>query len=85
VVLGSFDLSFYYKHEDSSIAIIGIYTDDLIAAATSTRMVDLLTSLKTFKIKNVWVLRKFLGMRVQFHDDGFILDQETLLLGPIEW
>jgi hypothetical protein len=34
------DLCLYYKHQDNSLAIDGIYVDDLLTTAGSTHMVD---------------------------------------------
>ena len=79
------DLCLYYKHEDSNIAVVRIFVDDLLATATSSSMTDdLFTSLKTLDVKDLVVVRKFLGMRVEFKNDGFSLDQETLTRDYLE-
>ena len=79
------DLCLYYKHEDSNIAVVGIYVDDLLATATNSRMTDdLFASLKALEVKDLGVVRKFLGMRVEFKTDGFTLDQETLTRDYLE-
>ncbi len=52
----------------------------MLATATSSHLVDdLFTRLKTLEVKDLGVVRKFLGMRVEFKGDGFTLDQETLV------
>jgi hypothetical protein len=46
------DLCLYCKHEDTNIAVLGIYVDDLLTTATSSDMMDdLFTSLKTLMSK----------------------------------
>jgi hypothetical protein len=79
------DLCLYYKRDDKHTAIVGIYVDDLLATATSPRLVDdLFDSLKTLEVKDLGTVRKFLGMRVAFKPDGFTLDQEMLVREYIE-
>ncbi len=74
------DLCLYYKREANHIAVAGIYVDDLLATATSSHLVDdLFTRPKTLEVKDLGVVQKFLGMRVEFKGDGFTLDQETLV------
>jgi hypothetical protein len=49
------DPCFYYMHEGTSIAIVGIYVDYLLAIDTSARMMeDLFTSLKNLEVKRPW-------------------------------
>jgi hypothetical protein len=45
---------------------------------------DFFTSLNTLEVKDLGIVRKFLGMRVRFQDDGFTLDQETLVFENLE-
>jgi hypothetical protein len=79
------DLCLYYKHEDANITVLGIYVDDLPATATISHIMDdLFTSLKALDVKDLGVVRKFLGMRVEFKSDGFTLDQETLTRDYLE-
>jgi hypothetical protein len=79
------DLCLYYKREDANISVVGIYVDDLLATATSASMTnELFTNLKALDVKDLGVVRKFLGMRVEFKDDGFTLDQETLTRDYLE-
>ncbi len=47
-------------------------------------MDDHFTKLKTLEVKDLGVVRKFPGMRVDFKPDGFTLDQETLVGEYIE-
>jgi hypothetical protein len=35
-------------------------------------------------VKDLWSVRKFLGMRAQVEDDGYTLDQETLIREYLE-
>jgi hypothetical protein len=79
------DLCLYYKHKGNDIAIVGIYGDDLLATATNPQMVeDLFSNLQALEVKDLGVVRKFLGIRVQFKPDGYVLDQETLVREYIE-
>ncbi len=74
------DICLYYKREDSNIAIAGIYVDDLLVTTTSALIInDLFAKLKALEVKDLGYVRKFLGMRFQFQEKGFILDQETFL------
>jgi hypothetical protein len=58
------DLCLYFKRKGRDIAIVGIYVDDLLATATSPQLVkDLFDSLQTLEVKDLGVVRKFLGMR----------------------
>jgi hypothetical protein len=69
------DLCLYYKRDHESIAIVGVYVDDLLAAATCARMADdLFGKLKALEVKDLGVIRKFLGMRVAFESEGYTLD-----------
>ncbi len=79
------DLCLYLRRKGRDIAIVDIYVDDLLATATSPQMVkDLFTSLQALDVKDLGVVRKFLGMCVEFKPDGFTLDQETLVREYIE-
>jgi hypothetical protein len=70
----------YYRRKERDIAVVGVYVDDLLATATSSKLVeDLFASLKTIEVKDLGVVRKFLGMRIDFKADGYTLDQETLV------
>jgi hypothetical protein len=74
------DLCLYYKRKERDIAIVGVYVDDLLATATSSKLVeDLFASLKTIEVKDLGVVCKFLGMRIEFKADSYTLDQETLV------
>jgi hypothetical protein len=44
----------------------------------------LFTSLEALEVNDLGVVRKFLGMRVEFEADGFTLYQETLVREYIE-
>jgi hypothetical protein len=59
--------------------------DDLLATATSPQLVkDLFTSLQALEVKDLGVVRMFLGMRIEFKPDGFTLDHETLVREYVE-
>jgi len=73
------DLCLYFKRFDKDIAVVGIYVDDLLAAATNGELIDdLFSKLKSLEVKDLGIVQKFLGMRVKFSHDSFVLDLETL-------
>ncbi len=79
------DLYLYFRCKERDIAIVGVYVDDLLATATRPQLVEVLfTSLQTLEVKDLGVVRKFLGMRIEFKPDGFTLDQETLVREYVE-
>jgi hypothetical protein len=79
------DLCLYFKRKECDIAIVDVYVDDLLASATSPQLVeDLFTSLKSIEVKDLGVVRKYLGMCIEFKADGFTLDQETLVREYVE-
>jgi hypothetical protein len=45
---------------------------------------DLFSNLQALGVKDLGVVRKFIGMRVQFKPDGYVLDQETPVREYIE-
>ncbi len=72
------DLFLYYKHE--AIAVVGVYVDDLLATGINSQMIQgLFGSLKVLEFKDLGIVRKLLGMRIQFENGGYSLDQETLI------
>ncbi len=75
----------YFRRKGRDIAIVGIYVDDLLATAANPQLVtDLFTSLQALEVKDLGVVRKFLGMRIEFKPDGFTLNQETHVREYIE-
>ena len=79
------NLFLYFKRKGCDIAIVGVYVDALLVTATNPQLFeDLLTSLKSLEVKDLGVVRKFLGMRIEFKADGFTLDQETLVREYVE-
>jgi hypothetical protein len=69
------DICLSYKSEGESTAIMGIYVDDLLVTASSTHLVDkLFANLESLEVKNLGIVRKFLGIRVQFEDYSYALD-----------
>ncbi len=61
------DPCLYFKRKECDIAIVGVFVDDLLVTTTSPQLVeDFFTSLKSLEVKDLGVVRKILGMHIEF-------------------
>ena len=61
--------------------IIGVYVDDLLATATKSALVDkFFDELKVLNVKDLGIVNKFLGMRIEYpNKEGYTLDHTAMI------
>ena len=80
------DLCLYYKKIESDLIIVGVYVDDLLTTATKISLVEtFFEDLKELKVKDLGIVHKFLGMRVDYTiKDGYTLDHSAMITEMVE-
>ena len=70
-----------YKQEGDIWTVVGVYVDDLQVTRTKQSAVDdFFVGLKTLSIKDLGVVKRFLGLRISLDDSsGYVLDQEVMI------
>ena len=71
----------YYKQDCDTWTVVGVYVDDLLVTGTKQSAVDdFFVGLKTLSIKDIGVVKKFLGLWISLDDSrGYVLDQEVMI------
>ncbi|POM58937.1 Mitochondrial Carrier (MC) Family [Phytophthora palmivora] len=66
---------------ERGMTIVGVYVDDFLVTASTANLVDdFFTAMSVLSIKDLGVVRKFLGMRVELDEaDGYALDQQAAI------
>ena len=75
---------FYRRKEDGKITIVGVYVDDILT--TGNDYLEFRKGMQEkFKMEPGGLMEWYLGMRVQFHDNGDItMDQDQYLKEKVE-
>lgn len=79
------DYSLFTKSVGSSLTVLAVYVDDILLAGDD---ITELGSLKTFlddqfKIKDLDEVHYFLGLKVSFLTDGFLMCQHKFIYEPL--
>ncbi|KAG2913918.1 hypothetical protein PC119_g7839 [Phytophthora cactorum] len=64
------DMCPYYKRKGGNMTLVGVYVDDLLVTASRPSLVEeFFASMSVLSVKDLGVVKKFLGMRVELDDD----------------
>ncbi|GMF45370.1 unnamed protein product [Phytophthora fragariaefolia] len=80
------DMCVYYRYKAGVLIVVGVYVDDLLVTGTQRHAVDVFfEELKSLEIKDLGCAHKFLGMRIEYSENGgYDLDQEVTIDGLLQ-
>ena len=76
------DYSLFTKHQNNSITLVLIYVDDLLICGNNEHHIQLLKDMlsTSFHMKDLGILRYFLGLEINRNSDGFFISQKKYVV-----
>jgi hypothetical protein len=82
----SVDMCLYFKVNNATIILVGVYVDDLLVTSNDAALVEeFFVQMKAFDVKDLGIAAKFLGIKIEFETpDGYSMSQRTMILALID-